>query len=266
MAVEITELAPRTYSPTQRGIPSAEAPLHEAAVAAAAILAPPGCERLMVIPELEVCGMRPDLWIGCFDDEQFCRRAEAGIEACTAPYPLAIAHELRRLGGTSSIERLCAPARQLGERRRILRGLAELAERGQVRQEGGTVALSEAWMPAEARGVGVEAKVGRWRKAVRQVQMWRPYLNGAWLVFPSSYLPHVPRQREALRSMGIAIVDEEGAQIVRRPRLTVGRTYSRALLEEHLYARWRTEALASTKQNWSPRDRRRTPRAVVASA
>lgn len=266
MTVEITELGPRTYSPTQRGIPSAEAPLHEAAIAAAEMLAPPDCERLMVIPELEVCGMRPDLWIGCFDDEQFCRRVEAGIEACTAPYPLAIAHELRRLGGTSSIERLCAPARQLGDRRRVLRGLVELAERGLVQRDDGMVALSPAWSPAEARGVGVEAKVGRWRKAVRQVQMWRPYLNGAWLVFPSSYLVHVPRQREALRSMGIAVVDEEGTRIVRRPRLTVGRTYSRALLEEHLYARWRTETLANAKQQRNPRDRRQTSQAAVASA
>jgi hypothetical protein len=247
-AVEITELAPRAYSPAQRGIPSIEAPLHEAAVAAAETLAPPGCEHLMVIPELEVCGMRPDLWVGYFNDEQFCRRAEAGIEACTAPYPLAIAHELRRLGGMSSIERLCTPTRQLGERRRILRGLAELVERGLVQRDGGMVALNAAWIPAEARGVGVEAKVGRWRKAVRQVQMWRPYLNGAWLVFPSSYLASVPRQREAIRSIGIAVVDEESMHIVRRPRLTVGRTYSRLLLEEHLYARWRTEALASAKR------------------
>jgi hypothetical protein len=209
--------------------------------------------------------MRPDLWIGCFEDQKFCRRAEAGIEACTAPYPLAIAHELRRLGGTSSIERLCAPARRLGERRRILRGLAELAERGLAQREEGMVALNAAWIPAEARGVGVEAKVGRWRKAVRQVQMWRPYLNGAWLIFPSSYLAHVPRQREALRSMGIAVVDEEGTQIVRRPRLTVGRTYSRALLEEHLYARWRAEALARAERQPSPKDHQ-APRDVAAAA
>ena len=241
--VEITQLTPRTYSPTQRGIPSAEAPLHEAAVAAAEILAPPGCEHLIVIPELDVGGMRPDLWIGYFDDEQFRIRVEAGLEACTAPYPLSVAYELRRLGGACSIEQLCSPARRLGERRRVLRGLAELVERGFVERDQRSVILNAAWAPASARGVGVEAKVGRWRKAVRQVQMSGAFLNGAWLVFPDSYLPHFPRGEQALRHLGIGVVQDGALRVVRKPRLRCGRDARRVLLEEHLYARWRAELM-----------------------
>jgi hypothetical protein len=241
-APSITQLTPRQYSPKQRGVPLAEAQLHAAALAAAQTLAPPDCPHLIVIPELEVGGMRPDLWIGYFDDEQFQARVEAGIEPCTAPYPLKVAHELRRLGGLCSLERLCSPARGLGGRRRVMRGLAELVERGLAERNEGAVMLNAAWTPAQAHGVGVEAKVGRWRKAVRQVQMSGAFLNGAWLVFPSSYLPHFPRGQKALRNLGVAIVENETLKVVRKPRLRSGRNGNQALLEEHLYVRWR-EAL-----------------------
>jgi hypothetical protein len=237
----ITRLASRTYSPEQRGVPMAEAQLHEAAVAEAETLAPPDCPHLIVIPELEIGGMRPDLWIGYFDDEQFQVRVEAGIEPCTAPYPLKVAFELRRLGGLCSLERLCSPTRGLGERRRIMRGLAELVERGLAERNEGAVRLSVAWAPAQALGVGVEAKVGRWRKAVRQVQMSGAFLNGAWLVFPGSYLPHFPRGQKPLRNLGVAVVEQDGLRVVRKPRLRSGRNGNRVLLEEHLYARWREE-------------------------
>lgn len=223
--------------------------MHEAAVAAADLLAPPDCDHLVVIPELELGGMRPDLWIGYFDDEQFEARIEARIEPCTAPFPLKLAYELRRDGGSNSIDRLCAPARGLGSRRRILRGLGELAERGIAARDGRGVELSPAWGSARARGVGVEAKVGRWRRAVRQVQMSSLFLNGAWLVFPQSYLSHFPRGSIALRSFGIAVVDGGRLQVVRRPRLRASRGASHALLEEHLFCRWRDEVLVAAKRN-----------------
>lgn len=237
-STSITRLTSRPYSPEQRGVPMAEAELHEAALAAAETLAPPDCPHLIVIPELEIGSMRPDLWIGYFNDEQFQTRVEAGIEPCTAPYPLKVAYELRRLGGLCSLERLCSPARGLGERRRILRGLAELIERGLAERNEGAVRLNAAWTPAEAHGVGVEAKVGRWRKAVRQVQMSGAFLNGAWLVFPSSYLPNFPRGQKALRNLGVAVVESDALRVIRKPRLRSGRNDDRVLLEEHLYARW----------------------------
>ena len=106
MPTEITKLSARPYDPNERGIPAAEAPLQEAAAAAASQLAPPGYRQLTVIPELELGGMRPDLWIGYFDDGLFEARIEAGIEPCTAPYPLAIATELRGQGGSAAVSRL----------------------------------------------------------------------------------------------------------------------------------------------------------------
>ena len=254
---KIKRLAGRTYSPRQRGVPSLEAPLQGAAARAAGLLAPRGCRELLVIPELEVGGVRPDLWIGCVDEESFRKRSAMGIAPCTAPYPLAIAHELRRLGGSARIERLSSQARQLGERPRILRGVAELVERGIAVREEGEVRLVSGWRPAGAEGVAVEAKVGQWRKTLRQVQMWRRFVNGAWMVFPDSYLGSVPRQHRGTRAIGLATVEGEDLRVIRRPRLIVGQPLARALFEEHLYGRWLAEGLGRGRRTRQRVDRRR---------
>jgi hypothetical protein len=264
----ITQLAPRIYSPEQRGVPTAEAPLHEAALASARFLAPPKMRKLLVVPELEIGGVRPDLWIGSFNQKSFKRRLAASLEPCTAPYPLAVVDALRRLGGEAEVNQLRSPAFRLGDRRRIQRGISELVERQLAFRSEGCIRLNPAFKPGDVRGVGVEAKLGRWRKAVRQVQMWRNFVNGAWLLFPSTYLPHVPRQHPGLRSLGLAIADEEGVvTVVRRPRLTVGRPMARALAEEHVYARWSSEALPGPiVAGESKRVRQSTPKAALASA
>lgn len=239
----IVHLAPREYSPKQRGVPGVEALLHEAASASARLFTPPEWGKLVVIPELDIGGLRPDLWIGSFDERNFRQRLNAGLGACTAPYPLAIVKALRRLGGEASIDQLASRSLRLGERRRIQRGVSDLVDRGLATRDNGSVFLHPKFVIAHARGVGVEAKVGRWRKAVRQVQMWRTALNGAWLLFPESYLNQVPRQRPGTRSIGLAVSDEAGAvSIVRRPRLTTGPSLGRLLTEEHLYARWVEDA------------------------
>jgi len=262
---KIKRLAERSYSPRQRGVPSLEAPLQNAAARAAGLLAPRGCREVLVIPELEVGGVRPDLWIGCVDEESFKKRSAGGIAPCTAPHPLAIAFELRCLGGSARIERLSTSARQLGERPRILRGLAELVERGIAVREEGEVRLVSGWAPAGAEGVAVEAKVGQWRKALRQVQMWRRFVNGAWMVFPSSYLGSVPRQRPGTRAIGLAAVEGDELRVIRRPRLTVGQPMARALLEEHLYGRWLAEGLGRERRSrqHAGRKRPRKPASVT---
>jgi hypothetical protein len=245
---KIKRLAERTYSPRQRGVPSLEAPLQDAAARAARLLAPRGCRELLVIPELEVGGVRPDLWIGCVDERNFKQRSAAGIAPCTAPQPLAIAHEVRRLGGIASIEQLTSSAQRLGERPRVLRGISELVERGIAVREDGEVRLVGAWRPADAEGVAVEAKIGQWRRALRQIQMWRHFVNGAWVVFPESYLASVPRQRPGTRAIGLATVEGDSLRVIRRPRLIVGQPLARALLEEHLYGRWLTEDVSVNKE------------------
>lgn len=243
----ITVFGPRTYSRGQRGVPILEAPLQEAAVAAADQFAPTEFDLLVVIPELEIAGMRPDLWIGHFDEDVFRARLDADIQACTAPYPLAIALILRRLGPTT-IDRLCQPSGGLGDRRRVQRGVTELVERGVAVREEDAIVLSPLYRSAEARGVAVEAKVNRWRKAARQAQMWRRFVSGTWLMFPTSYLSSVPRQAPAIRGMGLAVFDGEEASVIRRPRLTRGRAYGQLVLEEHIYARWRAEHAPATKR------------------
>jgi hypothetical protein len=262
---KIKRLAERTYSPRQRGIPRLEAPLQDAAAAAAGLLAPRGCRELLVIPELEVSGVRPDLWIGCVDEESFRKRSAMGIAPCTAPYPLAIAYELRRLGGSARIERLSTSARQLGERPRILRGVAELVERGIAVREEGDVRLVNDWRPAGAEGVAVEAKVGQWRKTLRQVQMWRRFVNGAWMVFPHSYLGSVPRQRPGTRAIGLATVEGDDLRVIRRPRLIVGQPQARALLEEHMYGRWLAEGLGRGQWSRQHGGRKRPPKPASVS-
>lgn len=239
----IVHLSPREYSPKQRGVPGPEAALHKAASASANLFAPPDWGKLVVIPELDIGGIRPDLWIGSFNEKVFRRRLDAGLGACTAPYALGIVRALRRLGGEASIDQLASRALRLGERRRIQRGVSDLVDRGLAERDNGSVLLHPRFVVADARGVGVEAKLGRWRKAVRQVQMWRTALNGAWLLFPESYLGQVPRQRPGMRSIGLAVADESGTvSIVRRPRLTTGPSVGRLLAEEHLYARWVDES------------------------
>jgi hypothetical protein len=225
----ITMLAPRLYPRGQRGVPTVEAPLQEAAAAAADRLAPPGFDRLLVIPELEIAGLRPDVWIGHFDEDVFRVRREAGVETCTAPFPLAVVLALRRLGPTS-VDRLCHPPCGLGNRRRVQRGVGELVDRGMAVRDESAIALTPIYHSAGARGVVVEAKVNRWRKAARQAQMSRRFFNGTWLMFPASYLPSVPRQTPMIRGMGIAVLDGEDVRVVRRPRLTIGQAHGRLLL------------------------------------
>ena len=188
-------------------------------------------------------------------------------EACTAPYPLAVAGALRRLGGLASVDELASPSLRLGERRRIQRGVSDLVERGLALRDNGTVVLSPTFKPANVRGVGVEAKMGRWRKAVRQTQMWRHAVNGAWLLFPATYLTHVPRQRPGMRSLGLAAMEETGAiSVIRQPRLTVGRPATQMLAEEHLYARWRSEAARKPASPQLNSRRSRSANPALASA
>lgn len=266
-STSIIQLAPRLYSPEQRGVPTAEAPLHEAAMASARLFAPPKLRKLVVVPELEIAGVRPDLWIGSFSEKNFQRRLAGNLEPCTAPYPLAVADVIRRLGGEAGIDELLTTPFRLGDRRRVQRGIAELVDRGLAFRDEGRIRLNRAFKPAGVRGVGVEAKLGRWRKAVRQAQMWRSFVNGAWLLFPASYLPHVPRQRAGMRSLGLAVAEEDRTlTIVRQPRLIVGRPLARALTEEHLYARWKSE---SQEGQWGidlKRERTRSQRTALASA
>lgn len=261
---EIRYLAPRSYAVNQRGVPSVEAPLQEAAAAAARALAPSDCRQLLVIPELEVHGVRPDLWIGCVDERNFLRRARLGIEPCTAPLPLSIAVEIRRRGGAATVDRLASSNGPLGDRSRVLRGVALLVERGLAVREEGEVRLVSAWAPARAEGVAVETKVGQWRRALRQVQMWRRFVNGAWMVFPASYLSAVPRQRPGMRAIGLATVDGGSLAVIRRPRLTVGQPFARAVLEEHLYLRWLAEGLDSRDGTRSNSVKRSRDRAAIS--
>jgi hypothetical protein len=251
---KVRRLAEREYAPRQLGVPSLEAPLHEAVVRDAQLLAPRGCRELLVIPELEVAGVRPDAWIGCVDEDNFRARRDGGLAPCTAPHPLAIALETRRLGGSATVERLSSAGPHLGERPRVLRGIGELVERGIAEREGAEVRLVDVWTAAGAEGVAIEAKVGQWRKTLRQVQMWRRFVNGAWMVFPDSYLGSIPRQRPGTRGIGLATVDGGELRIIRRPRLVAGRPGARVLLEEHLYARWLVEG--GTHERGATRDRR----------
>lgn len=243
-ATEIKYLAPRTYSSNQRGVPREEARLQKVTAAAARALAPPGCQKLLVVPELEVSGVRPDFWIGCIDEQCFVQRAQVGLKPCTAPLPLSIALELRRLGGTATIERLSSPSRRLGDRRRVLRGVRQLTERGLAQRGERTVQLSSNWTPARAQGIAVEVKLDQWRKAVRQIQMWRRFVNGAWMIFPDSYLSSVPRQRPGTRGIGLATVQAEELKVIRKPRLIVGQPSGKVVLEEYLYARWLAEGFS----------------------
>jgi len=267
-SASIIQLGPRLYSPEQRGVPTAEAPLHEAALASARLLAPPKLRKLVVVPELEIAGLRPDLWIGSFSEKNFQRRLAENLEPCTAPYPLAVADAVRRLGGEAEVDQLISPPFRLGDRRRVQRGIAELVDRGLADRDEGHIRLNRAFKTAGVRGVGVEAKLGRWRKAVRQAQMWRSFVNGAWLLFPATYLPHVPRQRPGLRSLGLAVADEDGkVTVIRQPRLIVGHPLARTITEEHLYARWRLEAPErQPAASLSKRKRSRSAQSVLASA
>jgi hypothetical protein len=256
--------AARSYSLNQRGVPSVEAPLQEAAAASARVLAPSDCRQLLVIPELEVHGVRPDLWIGCVDERSFLKRARLGIEPCTAPLPLSIAVEIRRRGGAMTIDRLAPPNGPLGDRSRVLRGVADLVERGLVVREEGDVRLAPGWASARAEGVAIETKIGQWRRALRQVQMWRRFVNGAWMVFPASYLPAVPRQRPGTRAIGLATVDGESLEVIRRPRLTVGQPFPKAVLEEHLYLRWLAEGFDKRSSHRKRSPARSRDRAAIS--
>lgn len=229
----------------ERGIPVAEAPLHAAVTKVADTLVSHGDDsrysHIAVVPELVMPSGRPDIVVAEFDLDVFRMRAAAALPACTAPLPVRVARLIRELGGEATLDELVAAFPLEVTRPRMRNAASSLTRLGLAERRGAAIVLATAWQPALGSVTAVEAKVSHWRHAVRQAQRWESFVEGAWLAFPRRYLASVPREA-GLRRFGLIAVESGEARIVRRPRKRRVDRDARALVEEHLYARWLSES------------------------
>lgn len=241
-------LDPAPYFPGQLGVPSPEREglLHKAVVSMGQLLLPKGHRpgTLLVIPELALGSGRPDVAVAAVDIRAWKRRLKKGVAPLTAPLPVTVACALDRFSGEASLQAL-AETLPRHSHEAVAKGVRELGRAGWLESdEASALALNR-----EARKAGlltmaaVEAKVGNWRQAARQAISWINQVDAAWLAFPSSYMPNVPRRDPYLSRFGLIAVDDAVSPLaVRRPRSPKARGIRRRLSEEHLYARWSTHA------------------------
>lgn len=225
------------------GAPVAEAELHAAVPELGASLlpqTPSADERLVIAHELTLGHVRPDVVAAAVDLDVWHRRTAAGLAPCTAPLPLRMSLVLRSLGNQATVDELVGASGEI-DRARVRGAITELVGRGWVRRADGHVELSDAYRRAVRMATAVEAKVSNWRRAVRQAQGLEGAFDGIWLAFPRSYLGNVPREPAGLRRFGLIAVESGTATSVRRPRGRRPTELSRALTEEYLFARWRSE-------------------------
>jgi hypothetical protein len=221
------------------GIPIREAEVH-AAVASIAddlIRKPAEGADVLVAHELALAYGRPDIVAASVQLGQFRKWRDKRVTPCTAPIALATALALSKLGGEATLDDLSRRTDDAAARARIRRSAATLVDLGWVRRRGVTLVLRLGPGSALRTASGVEAKLNNWRRAVRQVQSWEPYVDAAWLAFPASYLTHVPRTAP-LRRFGLISVDDGATSIIRRPSGRRASGVRHLLMEQHLYARW----------------------------
>jgi len=227
------------YGGRIRGIPVAEALLHEAVLSLGdeLITRDHGPGSLLLAHELPLSHSRPDVVGAVVDLATWRRRKRQGVAACTAPQALKVAMALQRLDRPSTIDDVAAAMTGLG-RPQIRKAIAELDGRNWIRRSKAGVRLAAATRRAVTSLVAVEAKVDNWRRAVRQAQGTEVYVDDVWLAFPQTYLRNVPRGRRGLRRFGLIAVDDRTPRIVRKPSGRKATPLARALTEEHLYAGW----------------------------
>lgn len=241
------------------GKPIAEAELHAAVPQLGAALlphAPSAGEQLVIASELTLGHVRPDVVAAAVDLGIWDRRTEAGLAPCTQPLPLRMSLVLSRLGRRANLDEIVDASGEI-DRARVRGAITELVSRGWVRRADGHIELSDAWARAVRTASAVEAKVNNWRRAVRQAQGLEGAFEGVWLAFPRGYLANVPREPAQLRRFGLIGVESGTATSVRRPRGRRPNEVARALTEEHLFARWRSEQSQRATLNTSDVRRRR---------
>ena len=222
-----------------RGVPLAEAQVHDAVAQLAEELLPkprpPGA--FLLVHELALSYARPDIVAAVVDLQEWQTRRDAGIAPCTAPLPLRFALALTARGGSARLDELVPRNASRGDRSRARDALAALGRRGWTERREDLFVLRVVPSKALQSVSGVEAKLNNWRRAASQVHSWESHVDAVWLAFPGGYLPHVPRT-QSLRRFGLIAVDEEDARPVRKPTGPRAKGIRRALTEEFLYARW----------------------------
>lgn len=221
------------------GVPIREAAVHDGVAALRGQLLPVSIQGgdLIVAHELALAYGRPDVVAAAGDLSRWRAWRRLKVAPCTAPIPLSTAIGLNRLGGKATFDELMASNDGRGPRSRLRSSLATLVDLGWVRRQGDAFVLRLGPGEALVTVSGVEAKLNNWRRAVRQVQSWEGYVDAVWLAFPAGYLHHVPRT-PPLRRFGLIAVEDGQARIIRRPSGARANAVRRALIEQHLYARW----------------------------
>ena len=222
------------------GVPILEAHLHDLVLQVAEKLLPIPQEtgaRLVVAQELALPYGRPDLVVGSVDMSKWRSWKRARVQPCTAPGALSAAFALERIGAPAPIDALLPRGSTETERDRLRSGLAALSKAGWVVRDGALFSLRATPGLSLHTVAGVEAKLNNWRRAVRQVQSWEPYVDAVWLAFPSPYLRNLPRT-QGLRRYGLIGVDPAGARFVRRPTGPKAVGVRFVQMEQYLYARW----------------------------
>lgn len=106
------------------------------------------------------------------------------------------------------LERLCGAER--GAYRNGM--LSQLQDRGLLeRGEGGSVKLSAMW-PPPVKVVAFEAKLERWRTALRQAETYRRFADQAYVALPRKMeeAPNGDLDEFAARGIGLLAIDSQG--------------------------------------------------------
>jgi hypothetical protein len=229
-----------TYRISGPGVPRLESQLHSTLLTnARSLLKTEEVKTILVIHELDLPIGRPDVLVANATLRAFDLRRRAGIEPVTAPSITAIAATLRSRGPLTHSQ--LVRSRSAFTREQVSRGLNELVRKRVVQIDGDMYRTHPRWQVLADEVVAVEAKVSGWRAAAQQARSWEWLVNGAFLAFPGTYLPKVPRSQPALRRFGLIDVQADGISIARRARWRTVTAVREALVDEAMYARWLAE-------------------------
>jgi len=138
-----------------------------------------------------------------------------------------------RLRGPTRIDLL---ERRCGARRGVLRNgaLKRLRDSGAVTcGPGGRIALSAEWS-RDYRLVAIEAKLTKWRDALKQAKEYRRYADEAYVLLPAGFANRARRAEDEFRDAGV------GLWIIAGQKLTLSITAEKA--RDHC---WRREFVFS---------------------
>jgi hypothetical protein len=94
----------------------------------------------------------------------------------------------------------------------VLRALTKLERLGVVRRRGQLYALRRSAFPRKAEIVAIEAKLVRWREALRQAEQYQRFANRSYVAVPVALASNAALL-ESSRRMGVGVLSVSSARV-----------------------------------------------------